>query len=610
LSILLAGSLGLGLALPAFAQVQTVPTQSNPGLITPSTPEQLPGGVKKDKEKLPAPQEKMPDDTLDSQAPQTAPIVDLQNPSFVVKQIQVEGNTVVRSSEIQPLLAQYEGREVTLEELGKLVDSINKLYYEKGYYSSQAYIPPQDVDQQSVTIKVMEGRIGNISITGNRFLRAHAVLRDVDQHSGEILNVQELQDRLRRISGQPTTYKLKGVLTPSSESGKTDIELQVRERFPWQISPTFDNQGRPHIGTNRWGVELDNGNVTGMGDRFNARWIGASGTQMATASYFVPLNRYGTQVGTTFAFSEVNLDLGTANQPKIIGRAYDYAGVLVQPLDREQHFTTDMSVNFRRIFTIFAGDRDQAGQTDISALRFGLTYNNTDRFGRTYLRAQTSVAPGWLGANRKFWKNDLIATRIVTLPQRNLLILRGQAQLTPDGLPAAELMQIGGAYSVRGYTEGLLAGDRGYSFSVEHRWPIPGLRLVSPWLADRVQGASFFDFGKVRLDRSNSLFVEGQSNRSNRTLLAGAGIGVRARMNSAMQGFVDLGWGLANRGNIEPNAQPSLRVHFGLRSNLLPEDFRDWTKPKQQRNASSVKNPATQPPNQPPLMGPELPAPK
>jgi hemolysin activation/secretion protein len=279
---------------------------------------------------------------------------------------------------------------------------------------------------------------------------------------------------------------------------------------------------------------------------------------------------------------------------------------VLQPLDRNRHLTMDGSLNFRRIVTYFDGDRDSAGQVDIAALRLGLTYDRPDRFGRSVLRAQTSIAPGWMGANTKFWKNEFLGTRLITLPHRNLLILRGQAQLTSDALPAAELMQIGGAYSVRGYTEGLLAGDRGYNLTVEHRWPIPGLGHVSPWLADRVQGATFFDIGQVSLDRRSSLFVEGQSQRPQHTLLMGAGVGLRARLNSLLQGFVDFGWGLVNRTSVEPNAQPSFRVHFGIRANMFPEDYRDWTASGKSRNPQPAVSPAMQPPSQPPLMAPEL----
>jgi hemolysin activation/secretion protein len=576
ISLMAAGCAIAGFPLYGMAQ-QQVPLQNNPGLVMPNSPELLPDTARKDRQNLPTPPTQTPDEKLKLPAPDTVPLVQLDNPDFMLKHIVVEGNTVVSNDEIQPLITPYENKVVNLNELGKLVDALNKLYYSKGYYTSQAYIPPQDIDKQTITVKIMEGHVGKVTISGNRFLKAQAVIRDTDLKQGEILNVVQLQERLRRIGNQSGYYKLKGVLTPGPETSQTDVDLKVAERFPLQISPTFDNQGRPHIGTYRTGIELDHSDLTGHGDHFNARWIAAAGTQIAAGSYFIPINKYGTQVGSTFSFSQVDINLHTSNQPKIIGRAYDYAGVVVQPLNPSRSLISDASLNFRRINTFFDGQRDPGSTVNIAAMRFGLTFNKADRLGRTYMRLQSSVAPGWMGANRKFWKNEMFTTRLVTLPHRNLLILRGHAQLTPDDLPAAEMMQIGGAYSVRGFSEGLLAGDSGYNFGVEHRWPIPGLQRVSPWLANRVQGASFFDFGNVWIHRGNPLYVSGLSNMSQRKLLMGTGVGFRARVSSMMEGFVDLGWGLTNQGRVEPNAQPSFRVHFGLRANLLPTDYRDWT---------------------------------
>lgn len=604
-AILMAGCLSVTMSGQAFAQLQPngdIAPQSSPGLIAPTAPEQLPDIPRKEAEKYAPPAAPAPDEAIKATPPDAPPVVQLDRQDFLVKNLVVEGNTVISEKELRPLLAPYEGRTVSLAELGKVVDAINKLYYKKGYFTSQAYIPPQNLDNQTVMIKVLEGRVGQVTVTGNRFIKGHVVKRDVDTRENSILNVQDLQDKLRQISAGSSAYKLKGVLTPGKENGQTDVELQVRERFPWQVSPTFDNQGRPFIGTYRWGVEAANSDLTGHADQFRARWIGAAGTQVATGSYFIPINKYGTQVGSTFAFSRVDLDLNIRNQTQIVGKSFDYAAVVLQPLDRKHHLTLDGSLNYRRIVTYFDGNRDSENQTNIAAMRLGLTFDKNDRYGRTFLRAQTSIAPAWMGANSKFWKNNLVATRVITLPRRNLLILRGNGQLTTDALPSAELMQIGGAYSVRGYTEGLLAGDRGYSFTVEHRWPVPGLGRVSPWLDKRLQGATFFDFGNVWLDRSSNQFIEGQSNQRKRTLLAGAGVGFRAQLNSVMQGFVDLGWGLVNRTSIEPNAQPSFRVHFGIRANLLPEDYRDWNTGKNQ--AGNIVNPATQPPTQPPFIAP------
>ena len=120
----------------------------------------------------------------------------------------------------------------------------------------------------------------------------------------------------------------------------------------------------------------------------------------------------------------------------------------------------------------------------------------------------------------------------------------------------------------------MFVGDRGYNVSAEVRYPIPGLKYVSPWLAQRIQGAAFFDLGQAWLDDSNVAFIPGISHSSARTLLMGAGAGVRLQMTRFLTGFTDFGFGLTPQGALEPNAMPTMRVHFGVRSDLLPKNYK------------------------------------
>jgi hemolysin activation/secretion protein len=592
-TVTLAAGLGLmvSLAMPALAQEisQAIPEQANPSFVTPN-PSNVPLGeqLKKEQQNILPKQADQPEVNLD--IPEPPSIVQVEGSQFHVNKINVQGNTLVGDTVLRASLVAYEGKDLTLNDLGQAVDKINEQYRKRGYLTSIAYIPPQDISQGTIVIRVLEGQVGDISIAGNKFYRTGIIARYLDQGTGDPLNIPKLEKNLRRINRQGD-FRVRATLSPNALAGKTDIKLDVEERQPWQVGLTFDDQGRPTIGTLRWGTELINRNVTGIGDRFSARWIGAAGTQTALGSYFIPLNRFGTELGATFGFTRVDVDLPKVQDNNtIIGKAFNYGITLAQPLDRDHTFVADTSLNFRRVNS-YLNDVRSPVQDDIRSLQFGLNYDKFDRFGRTFARLQTSVGTTWFGGNRQFWKAESMVNRIVRLPKNNFLILRSYAQMTPDALPPAEQFQLGGAYSVRGYTEGLLIGDRGYQFSVEHRWPVPGLRYISPQLADRIQGATFFDYGRAWQDNSNH-----RSLRRDDISLASAGIGVRARLSQYMQGFVDFGFGLLDRSDVEPNAQPTARIHFGVRSDLLPDDYRTWGKdvarvnvqPRYKRSAKKI----------------------
>ncbi|MEB3287603.1 MAG: POTRA domain-containing protein [Vampirovibrionales bacterium] len=575
-TVFVGGSALLSVSPLAYAQV-TTPSQANPGVI--SRPEEQ--GIYKDQEidrqkQLPGESEKTEIDVPETEKPESA----TASPRFEVTKINIEGNSVFTNEELRPIAEKYEGQQLSLDDLGKAVDEINQKYRDSGYLTSQAYVPPQDIENGVVKIQVVEGTVGDMSVTGNRYFKTWTIERSIRQEPGDVLNIKDLEGTLNRVN-QQNAFRLKAILKAGDQTGETDIDFQVAERQPWQISPTFDNQGRPFIGTYRWGVEVQNNNLLGFGDRLFLKWLMAARTQVAAGSYFVPVTRFGTEIGASYTFSYVDLDLHQGPQPRIQGFAHNYSAIISQPLDPERVFTVDGAFNVRRVTTWIDGVKDNASQTDVRSLTAGLTINKLDRWGRTFLRAQSDFAPkGWLGSNVAFWKSSLFATRLHRLPYNSLLILRGSAQFTPDALPPIEQYQLGGAFSVRGFSEGLLIGDRGYNLSAEVRTPVPGLKYVSPWMADRVQLAGFADMGQVWLDRSSPNFfsasptVASGSNSSSRTTLVGVGVGVRARLTRFLIGFVDLGWGLTNQGDIEPYAQPTLRAHFGIRSDLLPDTYR------------------------------------
>ncbi len=575
-SALVGLSLAFSLGSPAFAQqLSEVSPQVNPGLLTPSPLDISPNQDAPKQETQPTipEQERQPEVKID--VPEPPAIVELEGNQFHVSKIDLQGNTLVENKTLRPITATYENRDLSLNELGQLVDKINEQYRKRGYLTTIAYIPPQDITQGTVVIRVLEGQVGNIAISGHKFYRTGIVARYLDQGTGDPLNIPQLEKNLRRINRQGD-FRVRATLSPNTIAGKTDIKLDVEERQPLQLGLTFDNQGRPTIGTMRWGAEFINRNVTGIGDRFNARWIGAAGTQTVLGSYFVPLNRFGTELGATFGMTHVNVDLPKQRDVNdIIGQAFNYGIIISQPLDREHMFVADAGLNFRRVTSWFNGDRDSNTQDDVRSMQFGLNFDKFDRYGRTFARAQTSVGTTWFGGNRQFWKMESLVNRVVRLPKGNYLIARSYAQYSPTALPPVEQFQLGGAYSVRGYNEGLMIGDRGYQFSLEHRWPVPGLHRINPWLGDRIQGATFFDYGRTWIDGGNKRF---NPNQRGVTSLASAGLGVRARLSQYMQGFVDFGFGLVDRSDLEINAQPTARIHFGVRSDLLTDEYKSWGK--------------------------------
>lgn len=563
--LLLSGGLWFSTAqAQSLNNFQSIQAQQTPGLMTnPNPAEKVPTELR---DKTQFRQQSQEQIKLD--APQQKAETENSQLMIPTRQVRIEGVTILKPEELRPIVEPYIGKEQTLNQLNALAQAIADLYHKRGYLTADAYLPPQDIVDGVLTIRVQEGRVGKISIEGSKYYRAKLVKNMLSQKPGGMLNFRVLERELNRSNRLSDGYQVKAFLAAGDKPGQTDLHIRMAERQPLQITGVADNQGRPLIGLYRGGIDVRSDSLTGNADRFNASWRANPNMQVAYGSYSLPLNRFGTRLNTNGGFVQSHVLLPVKNPPDIMGKSISAGVSLSQPLDRDRHFTLDTGVLWNRVNSYFDGDLTRTNE--VRAWQTGLNFNRYDRWGRTFSRVESTVAFGGAPNTKPFWKFENYAYRVFVLPRNHLLILHSNAQLTPDALPSSQQFQIGGVNSVRGYTEGLLFGDRGINLGAEYRFPFPVIKK----LQSRVQLSLFYDYGRVWMDHSNPLFVKGISTLPQRTTLQSVGFGVNARLTRFLDGFINVGFGLSARSQVEPlGTQPTARIHFGIRSNLLSEAY-------------------------------------
>src|SRR5258708_25492365 len=81
------------------------------------------------------------------------------------------GNTVLPPEEIAAVAAPYLNRELTAEDLEALRVALTLLYINRGYINSGAILPDQTITEGTVTYQIIEGRLTEIDVEGNRWFR-------------------------------------------------------------------------------------------------------------------------------------------------------------------------------------------------------------------------------------------------------------------------------------------------------------------------------------------------------------------------------------------------------------------------------------------------------
>ena len=315
-----------------------------------------------------------------------------------------------------------------------------------------------------------------------RFFKSRAVFPRLSVDQYDKLNINKIKKNLARLNDNPD-MGVQATLRPGKETGETELRLQVKDRNPFHITPTFDNLGRRLIGEQRLGLGITHNNLFGFGDRDTVALNWSKDSFGLFNSYEIPVGKYGTKLGFNYAHSR--LQLGKEFEPlDMKGFATSYTPYISQELYRGKYIQTsaDLAFDFKNLGTDILGQKFNRDR--LRVLRPGLNFDQLDKYGRTFMRHEFGIGLDILdasnqyrvlssrpGAPPNFFRYSGFLTRVTQLPFGIQDIFRMNGQYSPDLLNSAEQIQVGGAFSVRGYKEGQFIGDSGYVLSNEVRVP-------------------------------------------------------------------------------------------------------------------------------------------
>jgi len=491
---------------------------------------------------------------------------------FLVRKISVEESKVFSEKEIRKLMAPYENRTYTLENLREVARVITNRYRAKGYITSKVIIPPQRIAEDQVVFRVVEGKLGKVEVQGNRYFRKKMIRKEISTDSGEILNYNQLERDVLHINAN-VDREVKAVLLPGEIPETTDLLLQVKDRFPLHVGYHFDNLGTKQTGRNRMGVGFTDNNLLSLDDilvaRFQATERGAFiGTNV---DYVLPLNGSKTQI--EFGYTHVNTKLGKEFEDlDVRGRANTFTTSFLQRLFDTDHWEGSFigGFDFKEIETSVGG-RDFT-RDNLRVLRLASQLAEKDSRGRFFLTNEFHIGfSDFLGASDKedknasrpgatsqFFRYNVGAARLQRLWFSSFAILQATAQFTPDKLASVERYRLGGAETVRGYPEGEFIGDYGFLGRAELRFPF--YFIPKDWKVPRTEDPLRNAFHFVGFCDYGQAFTKGASatDREKRTL-AGVGGGIRVNLARRIVARIDWGYPVGSK-----PAEKETRLHFSL----------------------------------------------
>ncbi|MBS0628481.1 MAG: hypothetical protein JSS09_09770, partial [Verrucomicrobia bacterium] len=109
-----------------------------------------------------------------------------------ITSIFLEGNDVIAPKVIKALISDYENRELSMKEIGELCLKIQGEYVKEGYFLARVYPPVQEVKEGKLILEVIEGRLGAVTIQGQKYYKEAFIRKYFTKFQGKPINYDRL----------------------------------------------------------------------------------------------------------------------------------------------------------------------------------------------------------------------------------------------------------------------------------------------------------------------------------------------------------------------------------------------------------------------------------
>lgn len=493
-----------------------------------------------------------------------------QDVTFDIARFQVEGNSLLPPSRVEALVAPFVGHHKVYGDIQQALEALDNEYRRLGYGTVNVVVPEQELASGVVRLKVTEGVIGKVTITGNTAFNDENIRTSLpDLKEGTAPNLRQLSENTQLVNENPAK-KVEVTLGVAEEEGKVNARVDVAEDDPRRFYVTLDNSGTRTSGKHKIGVAWQNANLFNRDQILTLAYTtavdapGGVKVDIYSIGYRLPLYNLGDSIDFIYGNSSTNLPSVTPNltnplaingKGEVIGLRYNhifarqglYTSKLILGYDYK-FFNSTCNINgqptpfgiagctpytLQPVSATYNGQWQQPGRA--FDYNVGVAYN-INPIGVSYpFPGPTSSADHYSAASGYQVKDKFTAWRI---GGNYLQAFAGDwlghigvnAQYTQDALPSPERLGLAGVNAVRGFNERALATDRGY---------VANLELTTPDFATRVgangslRGVFFYDF-------ASGHNVEPAAGSNGHANIASLGAGLRYNLKKDVTARLDV----------------------------------------------------------------------
>ncbi|MBU3582225.1 ShlB/FhaC/HecB family hemolysin secretion/activation protein [Polynucleobacter sp. AP-Capit-er-40B-B4] len=451
-----------------------------------------------------------------------------------VTSFKITGMTLINQDQAQEVLKPFINRQLTLDQIKEAADAITGLYAQRGWVA-QAVIPPQDVKNGVIQIKIIEGKVGKVIIKLDKAaasrLKPEVITKFVSKTNppGGFIDLNGLERSLAILNEIPGS-EVDGELSEGDKEETSNIQINAKDTGLFAGRVDLTNYGAANTGPAQAVASLSLNNPSGNGDQATLDAIGSQGSVYGQFKYGMPLGYDGWRVSA--GVSALDYKSLSSFSPTISqGTAQTYGLYSTYALERTARSNKNVTVNFEnknynnqvngiqssnyQINNLTAG-LNGGNLLDNAYASWGLTatvgslsINNTNQATNDAQGAATKGAFGKIGVNGAL-------TKPLPIKKTNL-VASVYGQLANKNLNSAEQLYLGGPYGVRAYPVAQGGGSQGAVASLE----------INHTLVQDLQLGAFFDAGLIQQYISTYNDWQGRTNAGNTYSLYASGLSAK-----------------------------------------------------------------------------------
>jgi hemolysin activation/secretion protein len=478
-------------------------------------------------------------------------------PHFDILEYRVLGNTSLPATDVERAVYPFLGEGKSFEDIQKARDALQLAYKNHDFGTILVDIPEQDVADGVVRLRVTEGRLRTVQMTGAKYFSERKLLAGIPAAVvGAAPRLGELQREIAAVNSQSADRTVTPVLKAGPTTGTVDLSMKVQDRSPFHASVELNNQytvGTTHLRAN---VSAEYSNLFNDLDDISLQYQ-LSPEDTSQVGVFAGGYTSGPWVdgirGSLY-YIHSSSSVPTVGALGVLGKGGIFSGRITFPLEFSAQSTQNIYIgaDYKHFLESIDVDTQTSLVTPITYMNFSVGYGGGWRREMQQWSIASSVNFGIRGVvndpdafenkrylakpNYMYLREDASFTQ--TLPAGFTVRLRLAGQFSDMPLVSNENYSIGGADGVRGYLEAEELGDSALKGT---------LQIDSPaWVVKAMSGQVFVFCDAGRTEIIDPL--EGQPDHADlRSVGSGLSLAAGAMFTSAVTWAYPLVNGTATR---------------------------------------------------------------